>query len=102
MLRNLVARLSMRPFVLFSVAHAVLTMGLLLYAFAGTPLDGDRWPGSKLAGTAIQILMFPGVLLWTRWASENLPNAVELLLFAANSALWGLFAVLLLNSWRRS
>jgi len=29
-------------------------------------------------------------LLWTTWASRNLPDALEWLLFLANSALWAL------------
>ena len=35
------------------------------------------------------VLMMPGLLLWTPWASKNLPNAVEWLLFVGNSAVWG-------------
>ena len=42
------------------------------------------------AGIAADVLALPGYVLWTTGASKNLPNALEWLLFLANSALWGL------------
>jgi hypothetical protein len=82
--------------VLFAGAHALLTLALSFYytsAMTEAVLPGqmpeisDR---ADYAGLAADILMFPGYLLWTPWASKNLPNVLEWLLFIANSALWGL------------
>lgn len=73
--------------------HAIVTLCLLVYTHHGSSLrfDGFQPPrGWAAAGTASQILMMPGYLLWTTWASKNLPNALEGPLFLANSALWGL------------
>jgi hypothetical protein len=35
-----------------------------------------------------RVLMLPGRIIWTSWASRNLPNVLEWILFVANSALW--------------
>jgi hypothetical protein len=82
--------------VLFAVAHALLTLALSFYytsAMTEPVLPGNMREISdraSYAGLAADILMFPGYLLWTPWASKNLPNVVEWLVFIANSALWGL------------
>jgi len=78
---------------LFGAMHAIVTLCLLVYDNYGSSVrfDGFQPPrGWAAAGTASQILMMPGHLLWIRWASKNLPDAVECLSFLANSALWGL------------
>ena len=79
--------------VLFSCLHAVVALGLLGYATAGSLLRFDGFEalrGSMTAGIAADVLALPGYVLWTTGASKNLPNALEWLLFLANSALWGL------------
>lgn len=77
--------------------HAVVTLGLLLYAMQGlSRLDGfEATQGAATAAMAADVLMLPGRLSWTPWVSKNLPNAFEWLLFVANSALWG-FAISLM------
>jgi hypothetical protein len=82
--------------VLFACAHALVTLALSFY-YTSAITEPVR-PGSipeisdraAVAGLAADILMLPGYLLWTPWASKNLPNFVEWLLFLANSAVWGL------------
>jgi hypothetical protein len=71
--------------------HGAVTLGLLFYAMQGlSEIDGFEASQSVAnAATAADVLMLPGYLLWTPWASKNLPNVVEWLLFVANSALWG-------------
>ena len=50
-------------------------------------LEGSL-PANLLAG-ACKLLGLPAVALWTPWMSRNAPDAVEWLLFGANSLLWG-------------
>lgn len=75
---------------LLGCIHALVTLGLFLYGFDLSAIDGVETPRIKdLAFTAAGALMLPGRLLWTNWASKNLPNALEWILFVANSGLWG-------------
>jgi hypothetical protein len=68
-------------------------MGLLLFSFCASSRHFDtgaaETPVERLIGRTTDILFLPGSLVWTRWASQHLPNAVEWLVFAANSLLWG-------------
>ena len=87
--------------VLFACAHALVTLALSFYC--ASAVTAPVSPGSipeisgraSAAGLAADLFMFPGSLLWTPWASKNLPNFVEWLFFLANSVVWGLliFAV---------
>jgi hypothetical protein len=68
---------------------------MMFYAFSATSAEFDnpdspRSPIARAAGTLAEILTLPGRLVWTAWASKNLPNAVEWVVFLANSAFWGL------------
>ena len=81
--------------VVFTCLHAIVTLVLVLYAGAGSSLrfDGFAAPrGSAAAGTVAEVLMSPGYLIWTTWASKDLPNAVQWLVYLANSALWGVLS----------
>ena len=72
--------------------HAVVAVGLMLYASYGSAarFEGmEAPPGATVADSAAHVLSIPGALLWTSWASRNLPNAVEWLLFVGNSVVWG-------------
>jgi len=40
--------------------------------------------------TISDILGFPGLYLWTLWASKNLSNIIEWLVFIGNSMIWGI------------
>jgi hypothetical protein len=85
--------LRLRRLVLYACIHAIVTLGLAIYAMSGMSerFDGfEMSQGAATAEIAADILMLPGYLLWTSWASKNLPDALEWLLFAANSALWGM------------
>jgi len=78
----------------YSGVHAILTFALLLYGIQGSSLRfaGIEVPyDSVAAGKAALLLMLPGAMLWTTWASEHLPTAVEWVVFLGNSVLWGLF-----------
>jgi len=90
---------------MFACIHFVVTFGLFFYGFDLSAIDGIESPRSKvLAMTVVQTLMLPGYLLWTPWASKNLPNAFQWLLEISNSLLWGVFiaAVAVGISARRS
>lgn len=98
--------LRLRRVVLYACIHAVLTLGLGTYAMAGMldRFDGfEMSQGAATAEVAASVLMMPGYLLWTSWASKNLPNSLEWMLFAANSALWGtvISALIGIRSMRR-
>ena len=82
-----------RRFLLVTCAHAVVTLCLIVYAASATSarFDHPDVPVSRIseaAGGAADVLSLPGRLLWTSWASQNLPNAIEWAVFLANSALW--------------
>jgi hypothetical protein len=88
-------------FIIFACMHGIVTalcmgygMGLGLARF-----DHPELPGASesSAVAAVNILLLPGRLVWTSWASKNLPNVIENLLFVANSGLWSLVGVAALD-----
>jgi hypothetical protein len=79
-------------------AHALVTLCMTLYAFSASSaqFDNPDLPRSSTAHAAraiASVLSLPGRLVWTTWASKNLPNAFEWLLFLANSVVWALLFV---------
>ena len=89
-----------RRFLLFTFSHAALTIALTVYALSAAMAEFDhpeRRPSQSaaVAGDVAGVLGSPLRLLWTSWASTNLPNALEWLWFLSNSALWGLGLTLL-------
>jgi len=91
-------RLPLRQLLFFAGAHAVVTLCLMLYAFSAgmAEFDNPDLPHSataSTAGTLANVLMVPGRFAWTAWASKNLPNALEWMLFLANSVVWGVLLV---------
>lgn len=92
--------------VVFTCVHAVLTVGAMSYGFAAgmVRFDHPDLPpmfGASIAQATANILILPGALLWTSWASRNLPNAFEWALFLANSVLWGAVTLALTNAMSR-
>ena len=90
--------LPIRQALVFASAHAVVTLCTTLYAFSAISAEFDhpeqpRSMTAKVAGRLADVLTVPGRFLWTTWASKNLPNAVEWLVFLANSVAWGLLIV---------
>ena len=90
--------LRMRRFLLWTSAHALLTMCAIVYASAASSANFDnpelpRSATGRASAIAANTLMLPGSLVWTAWASRNLPNALEWLLFLANSSVCGLAVV---------
>jgi hypothetical protein len=86
--------------VLFTCVHAMLALGTSLYAMAAssTRFDNPELPPAfavSAAAIGANVLMSPGLLVWTSWASKNLSNGVEWLLFLANSASWGALGVVI-------
>ena len=78
---------------LFACIHGLAAISLLLISFDASSRRFDTGVAETtvehLIARASDVLFLPGSLVWTRWASENLPNVVEWLVFAANSLLWG-------------
>jgi len=88
--------------VAFTCLHAVLALGAVVYSMAASSAQFDnpglpRMSGAGIAQAMANMLTLPGRLLWTSWASQNLPNAIEWALFIANSVLWGAVVVALTN-----
>jgi hypothetical protein len=79
--------------IIFSIAHALLTIICLILALDFTPIDtgGDRSLVSVVAGFVVSILLIPGRIVWNSWAIRNLPNIFEWIIFLCNSAMWGIF-----------
>src|SRR4051812_25904559 len=79
--------------VLFTGVDGGITLGCAMYAMAVSSAHFDN-PElqstfiAEAAGVTANVLMFPARLIWTPWASKNLPNFLEWLLFVGNSALW--------------
>ena len=82
--------------------HLVLAVISVVIAF-GSGMEAfdnpDYEPSAidRFVGPLAEILMQPGMSLWTPWMSKNMPNIVEWTLCVANSLLWGLVFALILN-----
>src|SRR5438093_685671 len=83
---------------LFACIHGFLSMTLLLLAFTASSHHFDigtpQTTSDRVIAEAVDVLFLPATLVWTKCASENLPNAALWLVFAANSILWGSVFVL--------
>jgi hypothetical protein len=91
-------RKTMLLLVLFTCVHFVFSFGTMAYSFASTmrQFDNPDLPalyGASAAHIISNALMFPFGVVWTSWASQNLPDLVEWVFFIANSALWGALGV---------
>jgi hypothetical protein len=82
-------------FLLAACAHALVTLCLIVYASASSSaaFDNPDMAPSRIGEAAAHVagvLLLPCRLLWTPWASQNLPNSLEWVGFLANSGLWSL------------
>ena len=102
--------LSKKRIFLFSITHMAVLFFLLLVSFTAgmDEFDGKREMTSfeRVCGNAAEILMSPAYLFWNSWASRNVPDVVEQLLFLMNSLVWGtaidaLYAAVRQGGWRR-
>ncbi|MFT5286619.1 MAG: hypothetical protein ACI8TQ_002789 [Planctomycetota bacterium] len=79
----------------FSVAHFLV---LIVSAATAFSFGMERFDAGDARETAVEfvasaltkILMMPGRLIWTPWASKNVHDSLEWVLLLANSALWGI------------
>ena len=86
-------KLSKKRIIIFSLIHVVILLILLVVSFTASM---DAFDGKKeikafesLAGNITEFLMSPLFLLWNSWASKNIHNSIENILFFCNSVLWG-------------
>jgi hypothetical protein len=83
--------------------HLALAVISVIIAF-GSGMEAFDNPDYQLSaidrfvGPLAEILMQPGMSLWTPWMSKNMPNIVEWTLCVANSLLWGLVFALEFSS----
>jgi hypothetical protein len=102
-----VLRWRFKLFVILTGVHATVALGLMMYAMGvgmarfDSPAS-DRKVAEIAASSVAHVLMAPGYFIWTAWASKNLPNILERLLFIANSALWAAVGVAIITRTRRS
>jgi hypothetical protein len=78
-----------------AVISVIIAFGSGMEAFDNP--DYEPSAIDRFIGPLAEILMQPGMSLWTPWMSKNMPNIVEWTLFVANSLLWGLVFALILN-----
>ncbi len=78
----------------FSMLHLIILLLCIIESFS---LAMDRLDTGEQAtilesitSTLSAILGFPGIYLWTPWASKNLSNIIEWLVLIGNSILWGI------------
>lgn len=95
-------RLSIGLVLAFSGIHFVMTIVLFFYSFSKTMEAFDNpsltsKPITDLANIAVSILMQPMTSLWTKWMSQNIPNAIEFIIFLLNSCIWGIGLAALWN-----
>ena len=79
----------------FGIAHFLVLTVCFLTAFTLSMERFDKGDTNEsaaeyVAGSLTNILMAPGMYIWTPWASKNLHNVFEWMLVIANSALWGI------------
>ncbi len=98
-------KLSKKRIAFFSLAHlAVLIVFFTISYSAGMDAfdgTGELTAWGRLSGTITEVLMSPLYLLWNEWASRNVPDAVEMILFLMNSVLWGTGIETLYGQYRR-
>jgi hypothetical protein len=82
---------------LLAAGHFLLLLFLLLLVW-GTGMAEFEGEEAVLASDSVVFqaldvlcatLAYPVAGLWTPWMSQNMPSAVEQVLFCANSLLWG-------------
>ena len=86
-----------------AVIHFLLSIGSVAVAFSsgmeafGNP---DYLPSmvERVANTLADIMMQPGMSLWTPWMSEHMPDVVEWGVCVLNSLLWGAGLTFLLHA----
>ena len=88
--------------VVLAVIHFVLVIGLVMIAFVSgmEAFDNPDYQPSimgSISGFLAEILMQPGISLWTPWMSENMHDVIEWGLYFFNSFLWGVVFALVIN-----
>lgn len=83
-----------KKIVVFSILHLTVLLLCITVSFS---LGLDHFDTGEQAtllesitSTLSAIFSFPGTYLWTPWASKNLSNIIEWLVFIGNSILWGI------------
>lgn len=95
-----------RLVLILSALHFVLMWIALLSSLDFMNMDGPEPMDlssaiSSVAGTCAFVLMQPGALIWTTWASHNLPDVFEWALTTINSLAWGAVLALVWTRLRR-
>lgn len=96
----------MRLVLILSALHFVLMWIALLSGLSFMDMDGSEPTAlssaiSSVASSCAFVLMQPGALLWTTWASHNLPDVFEWALTIINSLVWGAVLALVWTWLRR-
>src|SRR5688572_8033945 len=83
-----VLRGRVRLLLVLTCVHFMVAMGSMMYAMAAgiARFHGPQSePGvTEIAASLVgDVLLAPGLFIWSSWASQNLPNAFEWLLMVA-------------------
>jgi len=92
--------------VLFGFAHFLALIVCFSTAFTLSmerfdKVDENESAVEFVAVSLTNILMTPGRYIWTPWASKNLHNSFEWMLFIANSALWGVILAYIYGRFKK-
>ncbi len=91
---------------IFSCIHFTVLITCLITSFSLGMSRFDTGDGNEtiietVTGTITNILIVPANYLWTPWASKNLSNIVEWILFLSNSLLWGYVAAFMYSKFKK-
>ena len=85
--------MSKKRILFISLVHFGILVILFIISFSAgmDEFDGKReiTEFERLSGIITEILMSPVGLLWNSWASKNIHDVIENILFIANSFIWG-------------
>ena len=79
---------------LLSLAHVAIWFACFMDAYKHSSRafdhpDATMPPHAKFTEMVVDILSYPCFALWTPWMSKHMPDFVEWISFALNSAIWG-------------
>ena len=95
--------MSKKRILFISLVHFGILVVFFLISFSAgmDEFDGKReiTGFERLSGIITEILMSPVGLLWNSWASKNIHDVIENILFISNSVIWGVSIEYLYNKY---
>ena len=86
-------KMSKKRIVIFSLIHLGVLIAFFAVSFSAGMVKfdgkGEITTFEEISQKITVILMSPMYLLWNSWASKNIHDGIEFVLFILNSVLWG-------------